>query len=401
MVKTMQDFINKKVLVGICGGIAAYKTAHLIRELTRLGAKVRVIMTKSSQEFITPLTMQALSGNDVRTELFDSQAERAMGHIELARWADYLVIAPTTANFIAKMAHGIADDLLSTLYLVTNTPVIICPAMNHSMWEHQATQENIAKLQERGVIVVAPDSGDQACGENGPGRLSDINEIINALRLTNVRNLLCDKKVLITAGPTREAIDPVRYISNNSSGKMGYAMAQACAMAGASVTLISGPTNLQPPKRVNFHQVNTAQQMIDAVIAHLEKNIIFIGTAAVADYTIKNSSNQKIKKAAQEDLTLNLIKNPDILATVAASKMPSLTIGFAAETQNLIKHAKEKLAAKHINMIIANLVGDGLGFDAEENQVTIITPNDEITLPTNHKTRIAGELVAIIASHLA
>ena len=274
----MQDFINKKIVLGICGGIAAYKSAYLVRELTRLGAIVRVVMTPAAQQFITPMTMQALSGHDVRCELFDSQAERAMGHIELARWADYLLIAPASANCLAKMAHGLADDLLSTLYLVAEIPVLVCPAMNRSMWAHPATAANCNTLASRGVIMVDPEEGSQACGEQGFGRMSEVDNIVNALRLSDVHQRLQGLKILITAGPTREAIDPVRYISNQSSGKMGYAMASAAVMAGASVTLVSGPTALMPPVGVDFHRVDSAEEMLAVVMNHLQPGMIFIKT---------------------------------------------------------------------------------------------------------------------------
>lgn len=283
-------------MLGVCGGVAAYKSAYLIRELTRAGAEVKVVMTQSAQEFVSPLLMQALSGNDVRTDLFDAQAERAMGHIELARWADYLVIAPASANCLAKLAQGIADDLLSTLYLVAEVPVIICPAMNRSMWAHPATQANAKLLQERGVILVGPEEGAQACGEQGLGRVSEVEQIMSALRLYNVHRLLAGKKVLVTAGPTREPMDPVRYISNYSSGKMGYAIAEAAAMAGAQVTLISGPSALQASAKIKRILVESAQEMLDAVMQEMPTDGIFIGTAAVADYRVESPASEKIEK---------------------------------------------------------------------------------------------------------
>ncbi|STX49496.1 bifunctional phosphopantothenoylcysteine decarboxylase/phosphopantothenate synthase [Legionella hackeliae] len=292
----MQDLANKKIVLGVCGGIAAYKTAYLVRELTNLGVDVRVVMTASAQQFISPLTFQALSGNDVRTTLFDEQAERAMGHIELARWADYLLIAPASANCLAKMANGLADDLLSTLYLVTEAPVIICPAMNRSMWRHPATQANCTLLKARGVIIVGPEEGSQACGEEGLGRLSETQAIINALRCYEINQCLVGKTLLITAGPTREAIDPVRYLSNHSSGKMGYALAEAAVLAGAKVVLVTGPTGLTPPAGVEVHRVESAKDMYSAVMANLQNDMIFIGTAAVADYSMASPTNEKIKK---------------------------------------------------------------------------------------------------------
>lgn len=399
-IMTMQDFANKKIVLGVCGGIAAYKSAFLVRELTRLGASVRVVMTTSAQAFITPLTMQALSGHEVRCDLFDSQAERAMGHIELARWADYLLIAPASANCLAKFAHGFADDLLSTIYLVAETPVIVCPAMNRSMWLHPATQANCTLLSQRGVIVVGPEEGSQACGEQGFGRMSEVENIINALRLYKVNRLLEGRRVLITAGPTREAIDPVRYISNHSSGKMGYALAQAAAMAGADVTLISGPTALIPPAGVNFYSVDSAEAMFAAVMEQFQPGIIFIGSAAVADYCLQSPALEKLKKTKNTTLSLNLTANPDILATVAASGKAAFVVGFAAETNEVVKHAAEKLAVKKLDMIVANQVGGGLGFDADCNQVSVMTKDSQTDLPMAHKTTLAGQIIAILATNL-
>lgn len=396
----MQDFVNKKIVLGICGGIAAYKSAMLVRELTQLGAMVRVVMTSSAQAFITPMTLQALSGHEVRCELFDSQAERAMGHIELARWADYFLIAPASANCLAKMAHGLADDLLSTIYLVAETPVLVCPAMNHSMWNHAATQANCQRLASRGVIIVGPEEGSQACGEQGFGRMSEVENIISALRLHDLSQLLSGQHVLITAGPTHEAIDPVRFIGNRSSGKMGYALAQAAQMAGAQVTLISGPSALTPPPGVDFYRVDTAQAMLDAVMQHLQPGMIFIGAAAVADYHVEAPAVQKLKKGENTTLTLNLTLNPDILSTVASSKKAVFVVGFAAETTDVLEHAKTKLQAKKIDMIVANQVGDGLGFDMDDNQVTVLTKNGQIDVARAYKTRIAGQIIAIIAANL-
>ena len=396
----MQDFLNKKIVVGVSGGIAAYKTAYLVRELTRLGALVRVVMTHSAQQFITPMTMQALSGHDVRCDVFDLNAERAMGHIELARWADYLVIAPASANCIAKMAHGLADDLLSTLYLVAETPVICCPAMNRSMWAHPATVSNCSTLVERGVIMVGPAEGEQACGEYGFGRMSDETAIINALRLCDINQLLRGQHIMITAGPTREAIDPVRYVSNCSSGKMGYALADAALMAGAHVTLISGPTALQAPQGAVCYRVSTAIEMRDAVKRHLKSGTVFIGTAAVADYSIAAPSVQKIKRQDKAAMTLDLVASPDILSTVVASKKAAYTIGFAAETHDVLKHARAKLHAKQVDMVIANQVGSGFGFDVDENQVVVLTKDGERELLLNHKVRLAGQIIAILAATL-
>lgn len=396
----MQDFIGKKILLGVCGGVGAYKSAYLIRELTRVGAEVKVVMTRSAQEFVSPMLMQALSGNEVRTELFDAQAERAMGHIELARWADYLVIAPASANCLAKMTQGIADDLLSTLYLVAEIPILVCPAMNRSMWSHPATQANRMILQERGVLFVGPEEGAQACGEYGLGRVSEAEQIINALRLHQVHRLLLGKKVLVTAGPTREPIDPVRYLSNYSSGKMGYAMAEAAAMAGAEVTLISGPSVLHSSAIIKRIQVESAQEMLSSVMQEIPKDGIFIGTAAVADYRVESPATEKIKKKDQDELTFKLVRNPDILSQVAESARASYVVGFAAETTEVVSYATEKLQRKKLDMIVANSVGKGIGFDSEVNQVVVITKSKQIELQLTHKTRLAGQIIAILAATL-
>lgn len=396
----MQDFLNKKIVLGMCGGIAAYKSAYLVRELTRLGAEVRVVMTTAAQQFITPMTMQALSGYEVRCELLDSQAERAMGHIELARWADYLLIAPASANCLAKLAHGLADDLLSTLYLVAETPVFVCPAMNRSMWAHPATRANCELLDHRGVVIIGPDEGSQACGELGFGRMSREDTIINALRLYGARQLLKGQKVLITAGPTREPIDPVRFISNHSSGKMGYAMAEAALMAGADVTLVSGPTSLMSPTGAHIHRVDSAAEMFEMVMRFLQPGMIFIGTAAVADYRIQSQALTKLKKQDNSTLTLTLAHNPDILAEVAASGKASYVVGFAAETHDVLTYAEKKLYSKKVDMIVANQVGAGLGFDMDCNQVTVLTQHGQTELAMAHKTTLAGQIIAILASCL-
>jgi phosphopantothenoylcysteine decarboxylase/phosphopantothenate--cysteine ligase len=395
----MQDFKDKKILLGVSGGIAAYKSAFLVRELLRLGAMVRVVMTASAQEFITPLTFQALSGEAVRLSLFDTEAERAMGHIELARWADYLLIAPATAHCLAKFAQGLADDLLSTLYLVTKAPVIVCPAMNHSMWMHPATISHCKVLQARGVTIVDPEEGSQACGEYGWGRLSEVDSILNVLRLETKGPILQGKKVLITAGATREAIDPVRYISNHSSGKMGYALAFAAQRAGAEVILVSGFSQVKPPSAMKVLMVETAASMYEAVMSYLEPGMIFIGCAAVADYSVENVGKQKLKKQDQK-ITLTLVKNPDIIQAVAESDKAALVVGFAAETENVLLHAKQKRAGKKLDMVIANQVGDGLVFDKEENSVTVVTEKNQIVFPKMHKMRLAGKLIALMATLL-
>lgn len=395
---SMQDFIGKNILLGICGGIAAYKSAWLVRELTRLGADVRVVMTASAQQFITPMTMQALSGNDVRLDLFDAQAERAMGHIELARWADVILVAPASANCLAKFAQGLADDLLSTLYLVADVPVIVCPAMNHSMWHHPATQRNCEVLRQHGVMLVGPTEGSQACGEYGLGRLSDIDDIINAVRLHDVRGLLAGQSLVITAGPTREALDPVRYLSNNSSGKMGYALALAASIAGARVTLISGPTNLAAPMDVAVQHVVSAREMHEQVMAHLTPGCLFIGCAAVADYRPDSVATSKLKKQKGDGLTLTLSQNPDILADVARSGKAAYCVGFAAETDDLLVHARNKRRDKGVDMILANHVGAGTGFDSDDNELTVITETSETLLAREHKMRLAARIIAILAA---
>lgn len=395
----MQDFADKKIVLGICGGVAAYKAGFLVRELTRLGAKVRVVMTTSAQEFITPLTLQALSGHEVRSDLFDPTAERAMGHIELARWADYFVVAPATANCLGKFALGLADDLLTTLYLVCEVPVLVCPAMNRSMWLHTAVAQNCAALRQRGVMMVGPEEGMQACGEFGYGRMSEPDAIINALRLTAVQNVLVGKKVMVTAGPTWELIDPVRFISNRSSGKMGYALAIAAQAAGAEVTLISGPTALVRPSGVTFHAVESAQKMHETVMAHLEPDMIFISCAAVADYAVAKPAKQKIKKS-QSSWSIELELNPDIVSDVVKTQQCAYVVGFAAETTDLLTYARSKLQAKKLDMIIANQVGEELGFEQDDNEVTVITAEAEVNLLKTHKIRLAGQIIAILAKNM-
>lgn len=392
----MNNLTNKKILLGLCGGIAAYKSAFLVRELVQQGAEVRIVMTQHAKQFITPLTLQALSGHAVRCELFDAEAERGMSHIELARWADCLLIAPASANCISKLAQGLADDLLSTLYLVTKAPVFICPAMNHCMWTHPAIQHQCEQLRQRGTHFIGPDEGAQACGEEGFGRLSDISTIIAQLQLAHSKPVLADQEVIITAGPTREAIDPVRYITNYSSGKMGYALAMAAAQAGAHVRLISGPTALPPPPGVEYYPVTTAQEMLQTVEHHLTPTCIFIGAAAVADFRVMQPASHKIKKDLDASpLTLTLQPNPDILAQVATRVR--YAVGFAAETERVVENALLKLNRKNAHLIIANQVGHGIGFDQNENQVTLLTKTQQIALPLQSKIQLAGEIVNFIA----
>jgi len=396
----MKDFDGQKVLIGITGGVAAYKALLLIRALVKLGAEIRVVQTNSASRFVTPMSVQALCGHAPRSELFDLEAEKGMSHIELARWADVFVIAPASANCLAKLAHGFADDLLSTLYLVNTNPVIVCPAMNHSMWDHPATIENVRRLRGRGVTVMAPEKGDQACGEYGTGRLPQIDAIIEQLRLIDLTASLQGKTVLITAGPTVEAIDPVRYISNRSSGKMGYALARAARHAGARVILVSGPVALTPPDGVEFHSVASAADMLQTVNRLLEKDIIVIGCAAVADYAVDNPKAEKIKRGRNPNLSLSLVANKDIIASVANSELPACVIGFAAETEHVLEHAKDKLKQKNLDMIVANEVGKNKGFDQDINQVTLVTATDAIELANQHKTRIAAQIIAFIAANL-
>lgn len=396
----MKDFRGQNILIGITGGVAAYKVLLLIRELTKLGADIRVVMTDSASHFVTPLSIQALCGHTPRSELFDADAEKGMSHIELARWADLFVIAPASANCLAKLAHGLADDLLSTLFLVNNNPVVICPAMNHSMWAHPATVANVASLRQYGVTVMEPDEGAQACGEFGPGRLPEIEAIIDQLRLVDFKTSLVGKTVLITAGPTIEAIDPVRYLSNHSSGKMGYALARAAQHAGANVLLVSGPVSLTPPTGVNVYSVESAAEMLQTVNSLLEKDMIVIGCAAVSDFSVERPQLEKIKRGQKKHMSLELVNNPDIIASVANSALPAYVVGFAAETEHLFEHAKDKLNRKHLDMVVANEVGKDKGFEQDTNQVTLITSEDVIELPNNHKTRIAGQIIAFIATSL-
>ncbi|MGB2155281.1 MAG: bifunctional phosphopantothenoylcysteine decarboxylase/phosphopantothenate--cysteine ligase CoaBC, partial [Porticoccaceae bacterium] len=353
----MSSLSNKRIILGVTGGIAAYKSAEVVRRLQDQGAEVRVVMTPAATEFIRPLTMQALSGNPVHTELLDPEAEAGMGHIELARWADLLLIAPASADFMATMVQGRADNLLSTVHMATPAMVAVAPAMNQAMWAHPANLANVSTLQERGVQIIGPDAGIQACGDHGPGRMQQPDEIVQKICGLFETGLLAGKKLVITAGPTREALDPVRYISNHSSGKMGYALAQAAIEAGAAVTLISGPVKLSPPERCQFTPVVSAQEMLTASLEAAADADIFIAAAAVADYRASTVAEQKIKKQC-EQISLTLEKNPDIVATVAAD-CNCFVVGFAAETQDVEAYARDKLARKNLNAIIANDVSRG------------------------------------------
>ncbi|HSC07349.1 MAG TPA: bifunctional phosphopantothenoylcysteine decarboxylase/phosphopantothenate--cysteine ligase CoaBC [Steroidobacteraceae bacterium] len=385
-----------RVLLGVTGGIAAYKSPDLVRRLAERGADVQVAMTAAAKQFVTALTFQAVSGRPTRDDLWDSAAEAAMGHIELARWAELVLIAPASANFIARLAHGQADDLLSTLCLATDAPLAVAPAMNRLMWANPATQANIAILRERGVAILGPAEGDQACGEVGPGRMLEPAELAQrALELLSRSRELAGVHVVITAGPTREAIDPVRFISNRSSGKMGFATAQAARALGAKVTLVSGPVSIDTPVGVRRIDIESAQDMYDAVHRELPTMDIFISAAAVADYRPPQAQAQKIKKTG-DTMHLDLVKAPDILASVSASKRRPFVVGFAAETERVEQHAREKLLKKNLDMIAANLVGEGLAFDCDDNALLVLWPGGARTLERAAKADIARQLVALI-----
>jgi len=391
--------LKKKILLGVTGGIAAYKSAELIRLLIRAGAEVRVVMTAAASEFVQPLTYQALSGHRVYTDMFDAEAESAMDHIELARWADLMIVAPASANFIAKMRDGYADNLLLTLCLASKQPVAIAPAMNQQMYANQATQDNLEQLAARPVLVWGPDTGDQACGDIGPGRMLEPVAIFERI----VENLgpgkLTGKQVLITAGPTREAIDPVRYISNRSTGRMGFALAQAAQRAGAEVILVSGPVSLKQPPGVERISVISAIEMRDAVIERVAKADIFIACAAVSDYRVGQMANQKMKKSAQ-DFKLCLTPNPDIVSEVTGLENKPFTLGFAAETEKVEQYAREKLQRKNLDMIAANLVAtEQTGFESETNELIAIWPDGQQLLAMNDKDEIAKQLIDLVADH--
>lgn len=393
------SLVNKRLLLGVSGSIAAYKSAELIRRLKDTGADVRVVLTRGGAEFVTALTFQALSGNPVHTDLLDTGAEAAMGHIELARWADAILLAPASANLIARLAQGRADDLLSAVCLATESPLAIAPAMNQQMWANAATAKNLQVLNQRGAHQFGPAEGDQACGETGPGRMLEVDELLLQSAGLFETNALAGKTVLVTAGPTQEAIDPVRYLSNRSSGKMGYAIAQAAAEAGAKTLLISGPTYLPTPPRVERIDVTSAWEMHSAVLKNVTARHLFIAAAAVADYRPVEAAEQKIKKTADR-LTLELQRNPDILADVAGLPDKPFTVGFAAETENLESHAQAKLKNKRLDMIAANLVGEGLAFDQESNALTVFTAKQKTLLAQASKPQLARQLIALIAEQL-
>ncbi|MFZ2507360.1 MAG: bifunctional phosphopantothenoylcysteine decarboxylase/phosphopantothenate--cysteine ligase CoaBC [Steroidobacteraceae bacterium] len=387
-----------RILLGVTGGIAAYKSPDLVRRLRERGAEVQVVMTANAARFITALTLQAVSGRPVRDSLWDEAAEAAMGHIELARWADAVLVAPASADFLARLSHGGADDLLATLCLATTAPMYLAPAMNQQMWANPATAANVSLLKDRGATILGPGEGDQACGETGPGRMLEPEQLaeLTLSRLTAAR-VLAGSRVVVSAGPTRERLDPVRFISNRSSGKMGYAVAQAARDAGASVVLVSGPVGISPPSGVEFVPVESAEQMYAAVHRALVAADIYIGAAAVADYQAPAPATRKIKKSADR-MQIELVRAPDILASVAAlgSGRP-FVVGFAAETENLEDNARAKLAGKRVDMIAANTVGDDLAFDCEDNSLLVVWPGGRREFASCGKHELARRLVALIA----
>ena len=405
---------NKKILIGVSGGIAAYKTPLLVRLLTKLGAEVQVVMTRSASQFTTATTLQAVSGNPVRDDLWDEAGEAAMGHIELARWADIILIAPATADVVARLAHGFANDLLTTLCLATDVPIMLAPAMNRLMWQNPATQENIEKLQARAIQILGPDAGEQACGETGLGRMLEPEELTDAVvaflsssteddftatRTIRKKGLLLGQHIVLTAGPTREAVDPVRFLSNYSSGKMGFAMAEAAEAEGALVTLIAGPVSLDTPHGVKRVDVTTAVEMYEAVMDSLDDCDIFIGTAAVADYRPARMAYQKIKKSDDENdyRNIELERNPDILASVSSQHPRPICVGFAAETENLEDNARDKLVRKNLDFIAANLVGDGQTFGQDESSLHVFWPGGDEKIPKATKRKLADRLMKIVS----
>ena len=388
---------SRRVLLAVCGGIAAYKSAELVRRLQERGAEVRVLMTRGAQEFITPLTLQALSGHPVRDSLLDAEAERGMGHIELARWADLLLIAPATADCLARLAAGRADDLLGAVALATPAPKLLAPAMNQQMWRNPATVGNVATLRSRGMHIVDPDSGEQACGDLGPGRMAEPAAIARAAAQRFASGLLAGQHVLVTAGPTREALDPVRYLSNHSSGRMGYALAQAALDAGAALTLISGPVALQAPQRARLIAVNTAREMLEACLEQAAEAHIFIACAAVADYRPAHPATEKIAKNAPA-MRLALVRNPDVLAEVSRSRPQLFCVGFAAQTHALRERARAKLEKKRLDMIVANDVSDpAIGFNSADNAALLLWSGGERAIERCSKSTLARLIVEEIA----
>ena len=396
----MLSFSKKNILLGVTGGIAAYKSAEIIRLFKKLGADVRVVMTESAKEFITPLTLQAISGNEIHDSLLNTEAEAAMGHIELAKWADIILIAPCTAETISKITHGRADDLMGALILASKADIFIAPAMNMNMWLDDSTQQNYKTLSSRGITFIGPAEGEQACGDIGPGRMVEPENIIELIRSSYKTGPLSGKTITITAGPTREQIDPVRFISNNSSGKMGYSLADAAIEAGASVNLVSGPVSLEADKSINLYKINSASEMMNVVMECMDSSDIFIGCAAVSDYKPADYSENKIKKNEMPHLEIELKKNEDILKNVATNFSSSYVVGFAAETSNINNNAMQKLKSKNLDMIISNDVSDkSIGFNVDDNEVTVITCDKKIFLKKDKKIRIAREILKIIANN--
>jgi phosphopantothenoylcysteine decarboxylase/phosphopantothenate--cysteine ligase len=392
---------GKRVLLGVTGGIAAYKSPDLVRRLREQGAEVQVVLTSGAREFVTPMTFQAVSGREVRSDLWDPEAEKAMSHIELARWADFVIIAPATADFLARLATGQADDLLTTLCLATDAPIALAPAMNRLMWSNPATQANVATLKSRGIHVWGPGEGDQACGEVGAGRMLEPTQLAGYLANTLVpTGPLAGKRVLLTAGPTRERIDPVRFISNRSSGKMGFAVAAAAREAGADVTIVCGPVNLATPPGVNRVDVESAADMLNAVMKNIDGVDIFVATAAVADYRPANPVESKIKKTS-ESMDLKMERTVDILATVAARTPRPFVVGFAAETDSVEQYARQKLLKKNLDMIAANEVGHDKVFEKDDNALLVLWRDGRLELPHAPKVALARDLVALISERYA
>jgi len=387
----------KHIVLGITGGIAAYKAAELVRLLVKQGMEVQVVMTEAACQFITPVTMQALSGRPVYTNMWDASIANGMPHIELSRRADAILVAPASADFMSKLVHGAADDLLSTLCLARECPLIVAPAMNRQMWENPATQRNVAQLRQDGILIAGPDSGEQACGEVGQGRMLEPEDLLAELEASFQPKILNGKRILITAGPTIEAIDPVRAITNFSSGKMGYSIAQAAYEMGAEVTLVSGPTALAIPNNVRAIQVQSAENMLNAVMENIADQDIFIAVAAVADYKTANPSTQKIKKSA-DTMTLELSRNPDILATVAKLPNPPFCVGFAAESENLLEYAETKRKQKHLPLIAANIATDAMGKD--ESTLTLLDNQGSHVFPLAPKLVLARMLLSHVANML-
>jgi len=393
----MTELKGQHIVLGVTGGIAAYKSPDLARRLREQGAKVIVIMTASAEKLVSPTVFQAVSGEPVRGDLWDEKAESAMGHIELARWADLILIAPATANLMAQLAAGSAENLLTTVCLAADVPVVLAPAMNQAMWRNPSTQANRKKLESRHVRLIGPEEGEQACGDEGPGRMTEPVDIVARLGMGKVAGILRGLQVMVTAGPTREAIDPVRFVSNRSSGKMGFAVSRAAADAGALVTLIAGPVSLTTPKGVARVDVESATDMYETAMDRISETDIYVGAAAISDYRPAQTVAKKIKKTA-DTFTLKMIRSPDLLATLAALDHGPFTVGFAAETDKLEEHALTKLEGKRLDMIVANLVGNELGFDRDDNSAIIMWPGGSQAVPNMAKTELARQLVAMIAS---